>query len=67
MIEVLKFMFLMLVAISVTLLLIMPFDEIGILIPESNDLVDWIIAIFCGVITFFCAIIVTVLVAMAIY
>ena len=67
MIEVLKFTFLMLVAISVTLILIIPFDEIGILIPESDDLADWIIAIFCGLLVFFCAVIVTVLLANAIY
>lgn len=64
---VLKFLFLMLVAISTTLFCVISFDEMGIFIPESDDLTDLIVAVGCMVITFFCVVIVTGLLAMAIY
>lgn len=64
---VLKLIFLMLVAISTTLFCLISFDEVGILIPESNDFSDWILSIGCVVLTFFCVVIATGLLAIAIY
>jgi hypothetical protein len=65
--EILKLVFLMVVALSTTLFCLISFDEADLLIPQSNDLSDWIVAVGCVVLTFFCAIIVTGLLAIAIY
>ena len=64
---VLKIIFLMLVAISTALFCLISFDEIGIFIPESNKLTDWVLSICCMILSFFCTAIVTGLLAFAIY
>lgn len=65
--EILKLVFLMVVALSTTLFCLISFDEADLLIPKSDDLSDWIVSIGCVILTFFCAFIVTGLLAIAIY